>query len=204
MSIVLYGPAYSVYVRIVRVVLEEKGVDYDLQPFDIFGGEDWPAGLNQPHPFQRVPVFEHDGFVLYETQAITRYIDEAFAGPLLQPRDTKRRARMNQIIGVLDNYVYWPLVREIYVQRCRDETDEGIIAEARPKAERALDALGTLIDDKEFLAGETFSLADAQAVPMFDYFLQTPEGRDFMACRPNLGAWWQRVCARPSVQAMST
>jgi glutathione S-transferase len=53
-----------------------------------------------------VPAFEHDGFKLYETGAIARYIDEVFPGPKLQPADPKRRARMMQFISVSDSYTY--------------------------------------------------------------------------------------------------
>jgi glutathione S-transferase len=47
------------------------------------------------HRFGKIPAFEHAGFRLYETGAITRYVDEAFPGPRLQPDDPRDRARMN-------------------------------------------------------------------------------------------------------------
>jgi glutathione S-transferase len=82
---VVYGADYSVYVRIVRLVLEEKGIDYELVPVDIFAADGIPAWYFEHHPFGRIPAFEHDGFRLHETGAIARYVDEAFAGPALQP-----------------------------------------------------------------------------------------------------------------------
>lgn len=45
-------------------------------------------------PFGKVPAFEHDGFALYEMQAILRHVDEVFAGNGLQPNDAKRRAQI--------------------------------------------------------------------------------------------------------------
>src|SRR3546814_5558446 len=76
MKPVLYGPAYSVYVRIVKIVLAEKDVDHDRVEFDVFDRNDWPAGWLERQPFGLVPAFEHNGFRLYETRAITRRSEE--------------------------------------------------------------------------------------------------------------------------------
>jgi len=84
MPLVLHGYRYSVYVRIVRLVLAEKGVAYDRVEVNPFA-PDRPASYLALHPFGRVPVMVHDGFSLYETGAITRYLDRAFPVPSLQP-----------------------------------------------------------------------------------------------------------------------
>ena len=89
---VLYGPAYSVYVRAARLALEEKGVDYRLSR-----SISWAIARCRPSswhaiPLGLVPAFEHRGFSLYETGAITRYVDEAFTGPALQPDNPAARA----------------------------------------------------------------------------------------------------------------
>jgi glutathione S-transferase len=111
----VFGADYSVYVRAVRLTLEEKNIDYDLTPIDVFAKEGPPPSYLQRQPFGRIPAFEHCGFRLYETGAITRYIDEAFAGPSLQPVDARQRARANQIISIADSYIYPILVRGVYV-----------------------------------------------------------------------------------------
>jgi glutathione S-transferase len=89
---ILFGAAYSVYVRIVRLTLEEKEVPYEHVPIDIFAPGGPPADYRHRHPFGRIPAFEHEGFRLYETGAIARYVDEAFAGVALQPSDVRSRA----------------------------------------------------------------------------------------------------------------
>ena len=141
---ILFGASYSVYARIARLALIEKGVAFRFEEIDIFG--DVPADYLQRHPFKRIPAFEHDGLRLYETAAITRYVDEGFEGPALQPEDPRERARMAQAIGVIDQYLYWPAVRVVYVQRIGrpaegETSDEAAIAAALPEAERALGAL---------------------------------------------------------------
>src|SRR5688572_11694443 len=109
-AVQLYGLARSVYTRMARLALEEKGVAYTLHEVEIFGPDAVPAAHWVRHPFGRIPAFEHGAFELYETGAITRYVDEAFEGPALQPRDAAERARVNQIVGLLDAYGYRPMV----------------------------------------------------------------------------------------------
>src|SRR5213078_2515073 len=100
----VYGVPGSPYLRAVLVGLEEKAAAYELIPVS------GPA-TKQPehlarHPFGRVPAFEHDGFALYETQAILRYIDGAFPGAALQPTGLKERAHMDQLVGICDWYLF--------------------------------------------------------------------------------------------------
>lgn len=203
--VIVYGAAYSVYVRIVRIVLQEKCVAYDLVPVDVFADEGIPADHLARHPFARIPAFRHDGFGLYETVAITRYVDENFDGPALQPDTPRQRARMNQIIAMLDNYAYAPMVWDVYVQRVEvaegDTADEARITDGLAKAHVFLAALADLVGENAWLAGEQPSLADFHAAPMFDLFLKAPEGSALLRAFPNLLAWWKRISVRPSVVA---
>ena len=86
MAVELYGYQFSVYSWIARLALEEKGVDYHWIEVDPFV-QSVPVSYLALHPFNRVPTLVHDSFQLYETGAITRYIDEAFPGPSLRPTD---------------------------------------------------------------------------------------------------------------------
>ena len=113
MTMELHGYQYSVYAWIARFALHEKGVDYrwvEVNPF----AADVPADYLALHPFGRVPTLVDGDFTLYETTAVTRYVDEAFDGPVLQPSAPRDRARINQILSIVDSYVYWPLVRQVF------------------------------------------------------------------------------------------
>ena len=88
---ILHGPAFSTYVRSVRITLAEKGVAYDLREFNFIEG--WPDGYENLHPFKKVPAFEHDALVLYETPAIMSYVNAAFDGPALLPDAPADRAK---------------------------------------------------------------------------------------------------------------
>lgn len=203
---VVYGAAYSVYVRAVRLALHEKAVPYDLVEVDVFAPGGPPADHLARHPFGRIPALEHAGFRLYEAGAIERYVDEAFPGPALQPATPHARARMNQAISVLDSYAYRTLVWGIFVERVRapargQAPDEARIAAELPRAATCLRALAEIGGNGPWIAGDMLTLADLHAAPMFAYFRMTQEGATMMAqCAP-IAAWWERIAARPSMAA---
>lgn len=87
-AVILYGFPQSTYVRTARMACEEKGVPYQLESIKL--RSDAPREL---HPFGEIPVLQNGNFVLYETPAIARYVDEAFDGPPQQPADPSDRAR---------------------------------------------------------------------------------------------------------------
>jgi glutathione S-transferase len=204
-ALVLHGYRYSVYVRIVRLVLAERDLAYEQVDVNPFAAE-VPGDYLALHPFGRVPTLVHDGFVLYETGAITRYLDRAFPGAALQAADPKRVARMDQIMGVVDAYAYWPLVRQVFVHDVvrphmgmagdAAELEKGLAASAK-----ALDALETLVAAEPWLTGPDISLADFHLGAMLACFAQSPRGAALLADRPRLSAWWGRLKERPSIAA---
>lgn len=204
-ALLLHGYRYSVYVRIARLVLAEKGVAHERVEVNPFAA-DVPGEYLALHPFGRVPALVHDDFVLYETGAITRYVDRAFPGPALQPADPKRLARMDQIVGVVDSYAYWPLVRQVFVHdvmrpHMGTAGDPQELQKGLDASTRALDALETLAAAEPWLTGPDLSLADLHLGAMIAYFAQSPRGAALLAERPRLSAWWQRLKERPSVAA---
>jgi glutathione S-transferase len=202
---VLYGLARSVYTRIARLALEEKGVRYTLEEVEIFG----PAGVPAEHlarqPFGRIPAFAHDGFMLYETDAIARYIDEAFAGTRLQPQEPQARARMNQVIAIIDSYAYRPMIWGVFAARIV-APEEGIapnemlVAESLTRSRTCCRALEQILGTHRYFAGDEVTLADLHALPILLYFSMTQEGRETLSAHPRLRAWLDATAARPSVQ----
>src|SRR5262250_2619666 len=102
-DVTVYGFPISTYVNVVRLVLTHKGVPFEFRDLEAeMGG---PAHLAL-HPFNRVPILDHDGFRLYETAAIALYVDEAFEGPPLQPEGVRERAKVRQWMSALSAYYY--------------------------------------------------------------------------------------------------
>lgn len=201
----LYGLSRSVYTRIARLALEEKGVPYTLHEVEIFGPDGVPQAQRARQPFGRIPALEHDGFALYETGAITRYVDEAFAGPPLQPAAPPRRARMNQLVSMLDAYAYRPMVWDVFVERVgqplRGRTaDEAKVAAGLAASRQCLDALAALVDGAPFLVGAELSLADLHAHPMLCMLALAPEGRVLLNEYDRLRRWFEAMQARSSAR----
>ena len=203
MCLVLHGYRYSVYNRIARLTLAEKGVAYDRVEVNPFA--DIPGEYLALHPFGRVPTLVHDGFVLYETGAIIRYVDRSFAGPTLQPASPRALARMDQLIAVIDSYGYWPMVRQVFSHRvfrtaAGRPVDETEIAKGLAGSAKVLAALEALASEP-FLAGPDLSLADLHVGAMVAYFALAPEGAAALTRYPRLAAWWAKVGQRPSFAA---
>lgn len=198
---IVYGPAGSTYVWSARLALAEKGVTHELVEIGFGAHRDEPHLSRQP--FAKVPAFEHDGFALYETQAIVRYVDERFAGTPLQPEDVHQWSRMNQLIGIVDAYV-WPsiagaiLYNRMLVPRLGGTPDEAAISAALPRARLCLAEIDRLMEDHRFLAGDHVSLADLMVVPLLYYFGNVPDGGAPMAKHPKLQDWVRRMETRQS------
>jgi glutathione S-transferase len=215
MTVRLHGYQYSVYAWIARLALHEKGIDYqwvEVNPF----ARDVPKACLAMHPFGRVPTLVHDDFVLFETCAITRYVDEAFQGPSLQPVKPEHRGRVSQIISVIDSYAYGPLVRQVFshgVFRPRlghpaDPIEYQRGFEASPSVLRALDQLA---DGDGFLVAESLSLADIHLAPMIAYFTSDPGGEALLGRHQRLSAWWSMmsgekhfIATRPALPEAAT
>ena len=205
MAVELYGYRYSVYSWIARLALEEKGVGYRWIEVDPFA-DDVPPSYLALHPFKRVPALIHDEFQLYETGAITRYLDEAFPGPRLQPAEPRHRARCDQLISIVDRYVYWPLVRQVFSHRVFRPrfalpSDAAELQKGLQAAPAVLAALDRIASDTGYLCGTSLSLADIHLAPMIGYFVLTDEGDALLKQHPNLTAWWSTMSARPAYRA---
>jgi glutathione S-transferase len=207
--LVLHGWRFSIYTRIARIVLAEKGLSAGFVDVDPVA-QPAPDALRAINPFGLVPVLDHDGFLIFETSAITRYLDEAFAGPSLQPVAAKQRARMAQVIAIADAHAYRPLIRQVYsgaVFRSaaglpRDDT---VIAQGLTAARPVLAALDAIANEGLVLAPESpITLADLHLAPMIAAFITAPEGRAMLPDFPDLARWWQVIAARPSLLATKT
>jgi glutathione S-transferase len=195
----------SPFGRAVLATLEEKGASYRLLPVAM-GSFQSPQHLAR-HPFGRVPVLEHGDFLVYETQAILRYLDRVLPSPALTPADAKRAARMDQAMNVNDWYLFHGVGNVIVFHRLVGPKlmglapDEAAIEAAMPKARTVFNELARLLGEQPYFAGDTLSLADLMVAPAVEFFTHTPEWSELGAPHQNLAAWLSRMAARPSMKA---
>ncbi len=192
----LHGYRYSVYTRIARVALLSKNVDHETIEVDPFA--ELPEAYLRLHPFGRVPLLVHGAFELFETSAITRYVDRAFKGPPLQPERAAALARMDQVIAVIDAYAYWPMVRQVSSHAffrpfvgepsSREEVERGLEA-----SRKVLSFLDRVAGEGEVLGGRDVTLADCHLAPMMGYFVRAEEGQEALSPHRALRKWWDKV-----------
>ena len=204
-KLTVYGTPVSVYVRIVRLLLEEAGTAYDLKSVDIFNGENQSAGYLAKNPFGKVPTLEVDGAFIYETTAITGYLDTVVAHHKFSPSDPLLQARMRQIMGIVDSHLYAPAIGSIAIQRLivpsqGGTTDEEKVSDAVAPVKKSLEAIEALTVGTPYLLGSEMSIADLYLIPVFTYLSQTPEYEITIAQAPKLQTWWNAVSQLPSVK----
>ncbi|MGL4235266.1 glutathione S-transferase family protein [Tabrizicola sp.] len=201
--VTLTGYRHSVCTRIARMALIAKGaafIEVEVNPF----APPLPDGY--PHPFGRVLVLSHSAFTLYETSAITRYIDLAFPGPPLVPPGAKATARMAQVISIADAYAFRPLVLQVYAHRVFRPAeglppDEAQIKTGLAAAPTVLEALDAIANEGAVLNGTTLTLADCHLAPMIAAFDAAPESRAILGHYPALRNWWGWIQNAPSFAA---
>jgi glutathione S-transferase len=204
-AFVVYSVPGSPYGRAVFAMLEEKGAPYRLAP--VSGEARKSEAHLSRHPFGRVPVLEHDGFLLYETQAILRYLDRIVPEPALTPAEPRAAARMDQAMNICDWYLFRGVCDVIGFQRIvrprllGQPADEAAVAQAMPQAHTVFNALSRLVGARPFFTGEMLSLADILAAPLLDFLKPTPEWGPLTAATPHLVRWLDAVTARASFQA---
>jgi glutathione S-transferase len=205
----VYGTPVSTYVRTVRLLLEEAKADYEIKGVDIFNGENKSTEYLAKNPFGKVPTCEVDGELIYETTAITGYIDTVVANHKFSPSDPLLQARMRQIVGIIDSHLYAPAIGSIVIQRLivpsqGGKSDEEKVKDAVAPVKKALEAIEFLTIGRPYLLGHEASIADFYLIPVFTYLSRTPEYNVTTAQTPKLQAWWHEVSQLPNVKKVCT
>jgi glutathione S-transferase len=198
----VHGHPLSSCTRKVLLTLAEKNRRADLVVVDLFAHAQKSGAHLARHPFGVVPVLEEDdGFVMYESRAIIRHLDATLEGISLTPRDARERARMDQWLSVDQSYV-GPHTRALAIERLlRPREGLAVRDDVCRAAEDALANAFAVYDralaDREWLAGDAFSLADISLMP---YVASLPMigAAHVIERASNVRAWWSRASSRPS------
>jgi glutathione S-transferase len=202
---IVYSIPGSPFGRALLATLEEKRASYRFSPVALGSMRTEPHIFR--HPFGRVPVLEHEGFLLYETQAMLRYLDRVLPTPPLTPDEPKAAARMDQAMNINDWYLFPGVNTVIGFQRVIGPRlmgltpDESAIAAAMPKAHAVCNELARLLGTQPYFAGEAMTLADLLLAPQLDVLAETPEWAALSAGNQNLIGWLARMNTRSSLNA---
>jgi glutathione S-transferase len=195
----IIGVPQSTYLRAVRIACREKGVAYDLVPAMPHGPE-----LLEVNPLGRMPGFKHGTVKLFETLAITQYIDEAFPGPALRPSDVVERAKMTQWMSAVVDYMYPAVIRRylmpFYIM-AKGAPDKAALEKAGTDAVGALKLFDEALKGRTYLASAQPTLADYLLAPIVYWALTTPETKKGLDGMKSLVGHYNKLGERPSVKA---
>ena len=183
--ITLYNAARCPYAARARIVLAEKGIEFETVEIDL---SDRPAWLYDKNPTGRVPVVEEDGGdPLPESAVIMEFLEERYPEPALLPADPADRAAARLLI-----FRDHDLTAPYYALR---RGEDG----AREQLDAALGRLDSLLGGRPYLSGAEYGLADIALVP---WMLRA---RDMLGVEldgfPALADWLARLEQRPAIAA---
>ena len=194
----IIGSLRSSYTRVVRMVCEEKGIDYRLTETQLGSPE-----VRAIHPFGKMPVLRHGDFTLCESKAIATYLDRAFPGPVLTPEDPMLAARMEQWVSLINTVMDPTLVRTYLFAYAFPKTADGapdraIIDAVLPKVREQLGMVDRAVAAESYLAGDRLTLADMFILPILHYLKLLPESGQMLAPRTPLGRYLDTHATRAS------
>jgi len=199
-NVEIIGFAPSTYVRTARMVCEEKSIPYDLKP----------AAPHSPdvlaiHPFGKIPVMRHGDFELCESKAIATYLDLSFPGPKLIPTEPRHAALTEQWVSLVNTRMDSTLVRTylfayIFPKTADGQPDREAIDAVVPELEKELAVLDRAVAKGGYLAGDSFTFADINVMPILFYLKKLPEASAAIAAAKPLAEYYDRIAARPSFQ----
>jgi glutathione S-transferase len=206
MSIVLYYGSGSPWAWRAQLALEHKALPYERRVLSFAAGDTRKPEFVALNPRHRVPVLVDGDFVLYESNAIVEYLDEAYAtsGARLFPGDVRTRALVRRLIMEVDNYVdeaIDPLTTQAFARK-PEERDPQQIAASRQAVSDELALFGQGMRG-DFLAGP-LSAADYALYPLVAFLkrceLRLPDLDADGMLTPGIRAWKGRIEALPYLE----
>jgi glutathione S-transferase len=199
-NVEIIGFAPSTYVRTARMVCEEKAIPYDLKPVPPHSPD-----VTAIHPFGKIPVMRHGDFELCESKAIATYLDLTFPGPRLIPIDPRHAALTEQWVSLVNTRIDTTMVRTylfayIFHKSADGQPDRKTIDSVLPALHDEIGLLDKAVAKSGYLAGDSFTYADINLMPILFYMQKYPEASAAIAAAKALASYYERNAARPSFQ----
>jgi glutathione S-transferase len=192
----LYAHPASTCSRKVITTLLETNTPYEFTMVDFAKGEHKAPEHLARQPFGQVPAIDDNGFALFESRAIIRYINEKAGGKLV-PTDAKHRALMEEWMSIETSNFTPHAMKFIYHHVMGRAQDAAVLSAAEVSLNTALAVMEKQLTASTYLVGSEFSLADICFLPYFEYLMMTPI-KETLAKYPHVTAWWNRCSERPT------
>jgi len=152
----LYSGTTDPFSHRCRIVLYEKGMDFQVVDVDLFNKPEDIAVIN---PYNRVPVLVDRDLVLYESNIINEYIDERFPHPQLMPPDPIMRAKARQLLHSLEHELF------LHIETL-EKNQKSAADKARALVRDQLMQLVPLFAKQKYMLGDEFSMLDVAIAPL--------------------------------------
>ncbi|KAI0351894.1 glutathione S-transferase [Trametes cingulata] len=210
MVLKIYGNVLSTCTNRVRVVLEELGVPYEIVNVDFAKQEHKAPEFTAVQPFGQVPYIDDDGFKLFESRAIARYIALKYGGIgklIPDPKDIQKTALFEQAASIelsnFDPFAAGLAAENIFKPMFGQQTDKAKVEALKSQLEGKLAAYDVLLGRTKFLAGDELTIVDLFHLP-YGALLEK-QGIDFLTSGrfPNVARWWKEVSSRETWKKLS-
>lgn len=198
MSLRIWGRMSSINVQKVVWTARELGLAFErIDAGGAFGGNRTPEYLRM-NPNGKIPVIDDDGFVLWESNAIVRYLAAKHGAGTLWPNDLRQRADA-------DRWMDWhatelmPAMRNAFMQLVRtapENRSQKLIDESNAATEPLMAILDEHLGGRHFLCAQQFTLADIAVGASVHRWFGLPQPH---APRPSVQGWYRRLMTRPAV-----
>jgi len=192
----IYGNPLSTCTRKVLMTLAETGTPFEMTVIDFGKGEHKQPVHLRRQPFGRIPTLDDDGFEMFESRAMSRYINQKAGGQLV-PSDLKAAAKVEQWISIETSEFSGHAMKFVYEYAFKRPQEASVLEAARKALETTCSVMDRQLAQTPFVAGATFSLADICFMPYLEYTMGTP-AKDIYAPHPRLLAWWNKISERPT------
>ena len=167
----IYGSDLSSPSNKIRFVANTLGIPFEYIRINLREGEQKKPEFLKLNPVGKIPVIDDDGFLLFESNAIIRYLADKNHSPLY-PEDTKQRAIVDEWIEFGSHHVGLATSKIVYnrlfAPRIKIEPDERSLAEGLTWLDRFLPVVEAQLSKAKFLTGNTMTLADLNLLAIFD------------------------------------
>lgn len=208
MVLKLYGSPKSTCVTRVATVLIEKEVPFEFVVINMAAGEHKTPEYLKAQPFGQVPYIDDDGFILYESRAICRYIEAKYPnqGISLVPTELKANALFEQAASNesanFDPFASGIIVEKVFKKFRGLDADLVRVKELEERFNAKLDVYEKILGQQKYLAGDEITLADLFHIPYGSMVKNTNPELFAADKRPNVARWFESLQARPSWQAV--
>jgi glutathione S-transferase len=194
----IFGNQMSTCTRKVLMTLHETNAPFELTSIDFMAGEHKKDAHLARQPFGQMPALDDDGFALYESRAMCRYINDRANGKLV-PTDVKARALMEQWISIETSNFTPHAMKFIYHYFFQRAQDAAVLEAAEKGITTAIGVMEKSLAKNTFIAGSEFTLADVCFMPYFEYAMKSP-AKEIVAKHGHVNSWWNRISERPTWQ----